>query len=92
MNSDTIKQISRWITKDKIPIGAMEIYYMDTCLYSKKINNTWPSARKMAEKCRVAYQLWCDNADFKHLKHDKARPSQMSVAQGSVASDERPMT
>jgi hypothetical protein len=42
---------------------------MDTCLYSKKLNNTWPSARKMAEKCRVAYQLWFDNVDYKHLRH-----------------------
>lgn len=70
---------------------------MDTCLYSKKLNNTWPSARKMAEKCRIAYQLWCENQDYKHLKHlpvsERMRAGQQSVVTlASVASDERPLT
>jgi hypothetical protein len=93
MNSNTIRSICRWISKDKIPIGAMEIYFMETCLYSKKINNTWPSASKMALKCREAYQCWKDDKDFTHLRHLKPseimRANNFSMAQmATIGSDD----
>jgi hypothetical protein len=31
------------IEKGKIPIGSMEVYFMDVLLYSKRLNNIWPN-------------------------------------------------
>lgn len=48
----SIYDIGVKIEKGKIPIGSMEVYFMDALLYSKRLNNVWPDPLRVAEKVR----------------------------------------
>ena len=48
----SIYEIGVKIEKGKIPIGCMEVYFMDALLYSKRLNNIWPDPFRVAEKVR----------------------------------------
>ena len=63
----SIYDIGVKIEKRKIPIGSLEVYFMDALLYSKKLNNVWPDPQRVAEKVRQAYELLQQGQSYYHL-------------------------
>ena len=52
---------------------------MDALVYSKRMNNIWPDAARVAGKVRMAYELLLQGRSFYHLQQRKVRKQEKEI-------------
>lgn len=70
----------------RVPIGAMEVYFMGVRLFSKVQSGVWPNATRVAERCLAAFNDYEANQDISEYETMRVARSQRREDDYGVAS------